>query len=256
MIQRIITALVIIAAVVPPLLFGGYLLAALVALIVVVGGFELFQLTPNYRRMPPIFYFLILGVCFALLFIDIKYRFVVLGMSIITIMALPVFFKHLTSRDSFIISAVFVLFYTFASSFMAIHEYNAYLVWYVIIATYACDTGAYFAGYFFGKHKLCERISPKKTIEGSIGGILFSLVLSAIFAFILLKDVPIALIVASAIGMPIVSQIGDLAFSAIKRNYNIKDFSNIFPGHGGFMDRIDSLVYNLVFFYALMVIFV
>lgn len=256
MIQRIITALLIIAVVVPPLWFGGWLLAALVALIIVVGGFELFQLTPNYRRMPAVFYFIILAVCFGLLFIDVKYRFVVLGMSIIIIMALPVFFARITSRDSFIISAVFVLFYTFASSFMAIHEYNMLLVWYVIIATYACDTGAYFTGYFFGKHKLCERISPKKTIEGSIGGIVFSIVLSTIFSIFLLKDMPLGLLISSAIGMPIVSQIGDLAFSAIKRNYNIKDFSNIFPGHGGFMDRIDSLVYNLVFFYALMMIFV
>ncbi|NCC54851.1 MAG: phosphatidate cytidylyltransferase [Erysipelotrichia bacterium] len=182
--------------------------------------------------------------------------FVVLGMSVITIMALPVFFKQLTSRDSFIICAVFVLFYTFATSFMAIHNYNSYLVWFVIIATYACDTGAYFAGYFFGKHKLCERISPKKTIEGSIGGILFSIILSSIFAFFMLKKVPLVLLISAIFTMPIISQIGDLAFSAIKRNYNIKDFSNIFPGHGGFMDRIDSLVYNLVFFYALMIIFV
>lgn len=256
MIQRIITALVIIAVVIPPLLFGGWLLAALLALIIVVGGFELFQLTPNYQKMPPLFYFIILGICYVLLFVDIKYRFAILGISVIAILASPVFFAKMTSRDSFIISAVFILFYAFASSFIAIHEYNTMLVWYVIIATYACDTGAYFSGYFFGKHKLCERISPKKTIEGSIGGIVFSILLSAVFAFFFLKDVPLILLVIASLSMPIISQIGDLAFSAIKRNYNIKDFSNIFPGHGGFMDRIDSLVYNLVFFYALLIVFI
>ena len=85
---------------------------------------------------------------------------------------------------------------------------------------------------------------------------MLSCVVSFIFAFFLLKGEPVGLIVCSTLTMPIISQIGDLTFSAVKRNYDIKDFSNIFPGHGGFMDRIDSLVYNLVFFYALLIIFI
>ncbi len=256
MIQRIITALVIVALVVPPLLLGGYWLLALVAVIMVVGGVELLQLTPNYRRMPPAFYVVIMLLCAALLFVPEKYFFATNALSIITILAFPIFFSKLTSRDSFVIAVVFILFYAFASSFVSIHKVNEMYVWYIILATYACDTGAYFAGYFFGKHKLCERISPKKTIEGSIGGFLFSVVISFVFALFFLKEAPMSLLVCASLGMPIVSQIGDLAFSSIKRNYNIKDFSNIFPGHGGFMDRIDSLVYNLVFFYALLIIFI
>lgn len=256
MIQRIITALVIIAIVIPPLIVGGPLLYALVGLIMVVGGVELMQLTPNYRRMPPVFYVVIMLICFALLFFGAKYHFLVISISVIAILSLPIFILRLTSRDCFIISTVFVLFYAFASSFVAIHEYNSMLIWFIILATYACDTGAYFSGYFFGKRKLCERISPKKTIEGAIGGIIVSCIASIIFAFFLLKQEPLGLVVCATLTMPIVSQIGDLAFSSIKRNYDIKDFSNIFPGHGGFMDRIDSLVYNLVFFYALLIIFI
>lgn len=256
MIQRIITALVIVVLVVPPLLLGGYWLMALVALIMVVGGVELFQLTPNYKRMPPIFYIGIMLVCASLLFVPRKFYFTVIALSAILILAFPIFFKKLTSRDSFIIAIVFILFYSFASSFVTIHSLNEMYVWYIILATYACDTGAYFAGYFFGKHKLCERISPKKTIEGAIGGYIFSLLISFTFAWFVLKDAPMALLLIASLGMPIVSQLGDLAFSSIKRNYNIKDFSNIFPGHGGFMDRLDSLVYNLIFFYAILIIFV
>ena len=256
MIQRIITALVIVALVVPPLLLGGYWLMALVALIMVVGGMELLQLSPNYRRMPPIFYIVLMLLCASLLFVPEKYYFALASISTITILSFPIAFKKLTSRDSFVIAIVFILFYSFASSFVAIHEANEMFVWYIILATYSCDTGAYFAGYFFGKHKLCERISPKKTIEGAIGGFLLSVIISFTFALLFLKNEPIQLIVCASLCMPIVSQIGDLAFSSIKRNYNIKDFSNIFPGHGGFMDRIDSLVYNLILFYALLLIFI
>lgn len=256
MVQRVITALIIIACVVPPLLFGGWLLNLLVGLIVVVGGYELMELLPNYKKMPPLFYVLIQLICFALLFVNAKFRFALLGIAIIVIMAFPIFFKQITSKDCFILSAIFVLFFTFATAFLTIYKEQPNFIWLILLATYGCDTGAYFTGYFFGKHKLCERISPKKTIEGSIGGIVFSLVLSGIFCFFFIKGYSIVFLTLVSVMMPIVSQIGDLAFSAIKRNYGIKDFSNIFPGHGGFMDRVDSLVYNLVLFYFIMLIFI
>ena len=107
-----------------------------------------------------------------------------------------------------------------------------------------------FIGASFGKHKLCPKISPKKTVEGAIGGILFcdltAVIIGLIFHFCVMPDANInfwALILLGVIDAP-VSILGDLSFSLIKRNYGIKDYGSIFPGHGGMLDRFDSIIFT------------
>lgn len=123
---------------------------------------------------------------------------------------------------------------------------------YVILGTILNDIGAYFVGIFFGKHKLNPRISPKKTWEGFAGGCIISFICTVAFAFIMdavgLKILPNLslekwywVLVISAF-MPLFANLGDFTFSAIKRSFGIKDFSHILPGHGGILDRIDSLL--------------
>lgn len=130
---------------------------------------------------------------------------------------------------------------------------SSFLFLYVVIGTFMCDTGAYATGILFGKHKMNPRISPKKTWEGFFGGLIISFICSFTFAMVLdangyplLKTVLDInhwyLILIISIIMPLVSVLGDLLFSAIKRFYNKKDFSNVLPGHGGVLDRIDSLL--------------
>lgn len=127
------------------------------------------------------------------------------------------------------------------------------LVVYVVIGTIMNDIGAYFVGILFGKHKMNPRISPKKTWEGFAGGIFFSALFSIMFALILaLNNKPILprfdlsqfyWVVLISLVMPLAADVGDFVFSAIKRNAGIKDFSNLLPGHGGLLDRIDSLLF-------------
>ena len=139
-----------------------------------------------------------------------------------------------------------------------VREYlgSSLLFMYVIIGTMITDIGAYFFGVFFGKHKMNPRVSPKKTWEGFFGGIAVSLVFSVSFVFICdAAGCPILpgyldiqhhyWVILLSIVMPIIGNLGDLAFSAIKRDYNVKDFSRIIPGHGGVLDRIDSLVFTM-----------
>lgn len=125
---------------------------------------------------------------------------------------------------------------------------------YCALGTFATDIGAYFVGVFFGKHKINERISPKKTYEGFFGGIVISALLTMAFAFIFaLCGYPILEgvfdiehwynIVSLSIIMPFVGTLGDFIFSSVKRHYNIKDFGNVIPGHGGILDRLDSLIF-------------
>lgn len=135
-------------------------------------------------------------------------------------------------------------------------EFSSFYVLYALCISWMTDTGAYFSGTFFGKRKLCPSISPKKTIEGVIGGIVFSLAISILICFLFERfmfDAGVRvnfhyIIPISLIGS-IISIIGDLAFSAIKRGCHAKDFGNIIPGHGGVLDRFDSVVFVVPFVY-------
>lgn len=123
----------------------------------------------------------------------------------------------------------------------------------IFISAWSCDTFAYFSGRLFGKHKLIPHVSPNKTVEGAIGGVIGAVICSLIYLLILYKLPSTDFIVRinrwiigfATIGFAggICSQIGDLIASAIKRDEDIKDFGWIFPGHGGFMDRFDSVMF-------------
>ena len=132
--------------------------------------------------------------------------------------------------------------------------HSIFLLFYVVIATFFTDIGAYFIGVFFGKHKMNPRISPKKTWEGFFGGMIVSAIVSFAFAFIfaltgnpLLPFLDLShwyYMVAISIIIPPVSVLGDFVFSSIKRYYGIKDFGKLIPGHGGILDRLDSIIFS------------
>lgn len=103
-----------------------------------------------------------------------------------------------------------------------------------------CDMGAYFTGVTIGKHKLCPEISPKKTVEGAIGGIVSSMVFTVVIS-LLFKRFSIGILLAT-IPLCVLGMIGDLFASAIKRSVGLKDYGNLIPGHGGIMDRVDSII--------------
>ncbi len=139
-------------------------------------------------------------------------------------------------------------------------EHGAYIVVMVFIASWISDTGAYFVGSACGKHKLAPVLSPKKSVEGSIGGIVCAAGIGALYALLLerLGLCPAEYIWVFAIigGLgSIISQLGDLGASAIKRQTGIKDYGKLIPGHGGIMDRFDSvivtapLIYYLAYFF-------
>ncbi len=123
---------------------------------------------------------------------------------------------------------------------------GAYIYLLIFIGAWMTDTFAYFTGMFFGKHKLIEDVSPKKTVEGSIGGIFFCAFFFVLFGIIVDiffdRSANIVFLALSGIFISIISQIGDLIMSVIKRHYGIKDYGKLFPGHGGMLDRFDSVL--------------
>ena len=116
----------------------------------------------------------------------------------------------------------------------------------VFIGAWVCDIAAYFVGVSIGKHKLIPEISPKKTVEGAIGGIVFTAIGFVLYGVIVasLTDfrANYVMLFITGIIIPIVSQLGDLVASLIKREHNVKDYGNILPGHGGVLDRFDSVI--------------
>lgn len=139
------------------------------------------------------------------------------------------------------------------------YTYGQYFVWLIFISAFGCDTGAYFAGVTFGKHKLIPELSPKKTIEGSIGGVLAATVLSILFGMYIEHscalewvDTVFLCMLTGIIGS-VLSQFGDLAASSIKRFVGIKDYGNVIPGHGGILDRFDSVLFTAPVVYYVMI---
>lgn len=245
---RIITALLIVACVVPPLLFGGIFIQALISFIIVTGGIELLKLTEHDGTWPIGLKPLMIGSVFLLLCVETKLQMPVLGAVVLMISSIPVFTDRFHAKDGFLCIAYVILFFMFAEAFLNIYDANRMYVWFILFATYGCDTAAYFCGRFFGKHKLNVRISPKKTWEGSIGGWFVGTIAATILGVFLIDSLTFLQLLVAASILAMTGQIGDLAFSAIKRCFNIKDFSNLLPGHGGVLDRIDSLVFNFICF--------
>ncbi|NLJ57375.1 MAG: phosphatidate cytidylyltransferase [Tissierellia bacterium] len=119
---------------------------------------------------------------------------------------------------------------------------NSEFVWLVYIIAFGTDTFAYFSGKLFGKHKLYPEVSPNKTIEGAVGGVIGSTILSLIY-FNYLSINKYFYIIIFSVSTSIFSMVGDLTASKIKRKFRVKDFGNLLPGHGGIMDRFDSVLF-------------
>ena len=248
--QRIITALCIIAAVLPPILLGGLWLDVLMGVFVLVAVYEI--LNCQFKRVPKSLYVLLAAAIALMGVLDWSMVGAVMG---ITMMIL---FLYCVCSEEFSVDKISIVFiftalvsFTVRAILMIYDVYGPTTMIFVAVATYITDTGAYFCGRFLGKHKLNERISPKKTIEGSVGGWISGAVIGFAYGKLFAPQVPVLLLAASSLLMPLVGQLGDLAFSAIKRHDGIKDFGNIFPGHGGVLDRIDSLIFNLILFMSL-----
>ena len=139
-----------------------------------------------------------------------------------------------------------------------IEQFGIYLIFYGLICALATDSGAQLAGMAFGKHKMSPNISPKKTVEGAIGGLIFSLILNAVamilynrLADFTMDEFAVTVLLAACLPVSFLGMMGDLSASVLKRNFGVKDFGKIFPGHGGVMDRFDSSMFTLPVTYAL-----
>ena len=152
------------------------------------------------------------------------------------------------------IGIFYVVFFMMFVAFINGMQDGNILIWYAIIAAWGTDIFAYFVGKAIGKHKF-SKVSPKKSIEGCIGGTLGAILLMLLYTYVAntFWGMNYSYLFIAGIGLilSLIGQIGDFAASSIKRSVDIKDFSNLIPGHGGMLDRIDSLIFLAPFAYAL-----
>lgn len=246
---RIITAILIILVVLPPVYFGGWLLQLLGVFIVVAGTYEMVRALPDFKAWGwPVWIVLVawvLGLYFIQSYPQFMLAYWIVGL--VFFWSLPIFWKKFSQPNSMNLIAIMVIFglcYLSVQILIPVHKY----LWTLCFATYGSDTGAYFFGRFLGKHKMIERISPKKTWEGFFGGWLTGILLSFVVSMLYLNSLNFTVNLLICLLAPVFAELGDLCFSSYKREHGLKDFSNLLPGHGGVLDRIDSLMMNFLLF--------
>lgn len=260
MTKRVVSAIVMVLIFVPFLIIGGIPFTILMAVLGVLGLYELLKIRGDVKKKFPVVMRLLAYLMVIFLIInnansidlqyDLDYRLVSL---IIFLFLAPMVFinnskKYNLNDALFLVGSVVFIGLSF-NLLTVIRNFNIAYIIYLFLITTMTDTFALFTGMFIGKHKLAPEISPKKTIEGAVGGsIMGTLIATAFYTTVISSSVPLVFLILITLALTVVGQIGDLAFSAIKRYYGQKDFSDLIPGHGGILDRLDSLVFVVLAF--------
>ena len=243
--KRILSIIAMLLVAIPIIIVGGIPFKVLVILINIRALKEFISLKRNIPKF--VYYIIYVFVIFSLLINDINYKcFMFL---IFTLTILIIYYndnKKFSSSDLFYMFSGTILIMIPCSYAVTLRNNSLNLLTYLILVTTMTDTFAYLIGKNIGKHKLIEKISPKKTIEGLIGGTVCSVLISSIFYMLIIGNINILYLIFKTAILSITAQFGDLFFSSIKREYNVKDFSNLIPGHGGLLDRIDSLLFVIL----------
>ena len=240
---------------------GGLLLFAVTALISLIGLFELYRvLKIETRSVGVVGYITALSYYGILWWEGQQHLTLMIILSLMAMMSLYVFtFPKYKTEE--ITGAFFGVCYVpvMLSFLYQTREMQdgAYAVWLIFLSSWGCDTCAYCSGMLLGKHRLAPVLSPKKSIEGAVGGTVGAALLGFLFASVFggqmrgISDPKLVCTAACAIAA-VISQIGDLAASAIKSNHDIKDYGHLIPGHGGILDRFDSMIFTApAIFFAL-----
>lgn len=265
MTKRIVSALIILMIVIPLIFLGGNLFNFGVYVISIFALQEFIKIKEDKKAIPFFIKFISYVIITFLLLTNshlkeltfsIDYR-VLAGLFISFL--LPTVLYH--NREKYSINDAFyliggVLFLGISMSLLILIRKTSFsLLIYLILIAVITDTYAYIIGSLIGKHKLLEVVSPKKSWEGMVGGTVFASLFGTIFYHLFVSNtMPIYVVVFITIFLSILGQFGDLVFSAIKRYFGKKDFSNLIAGHGGILDRLDSVIFVLLGFMFFMIL--
>lgn len=263
-IKRVTSAILGLPMVIVVMLLGNqYVIDVAIAIVAIIALHEYFQaFSTKYKPVQWIGYLAAVSICFIHLVTEEQLiRIVTFSIPVV----IAILFIQLVIKNSKInvidiaitfLGIFYVVLFSMFIALLAGRNNGKILVWYIFIISWGTDTFAYLIGRKIGKHKF-SKISPNKSIEGCIAGIVGSVLLSVIYTYCIQQFLHISIftywyVIIMAVVLSVIGQFGDFAASSIKRLVEIKDFSDLIPGHGGILDRIDSLLFIAPFAYILL----
>ncbi len=260
---RLLSGIVLVIIALVTIISGSYLLWGTLFLVSLIGLTELYRAAGVQEKGFSLLALIgALGVAsyyLLLLFGFEAYSMMDMIFILIVLMAVYVFTYPKYHADQVMVAFFGVVYVSVMLSYIYLTrslEGGAFLVWLIFLCSWGCDTCAYCVGILIGKHKMAPVLSPKKSIEGAVGGVVGAALLGLIYALAAGKffpefdHSPAVYALICAVGA-LISMVGDLAASGIKRNHNIKDYGKLIPGHGGILDRFDSVIFTAPVIYFL-----
>lgn len=257
--DRLMSSIVLVVITLVTVIMGGPILAVLSTVISIIGIKELYKIKGIENSIIGIIGYLVTIIYYILLYTkDNEYVAILSLFFLVLILAVYVFAFPKYQSDQ-VMLAFFGFFYvTIMLSYIYLTRMlpeGVFTVWLVFICSWVCDTCAYCVGVLFGKHKMAPILSPKKSIEGAIGGLVGAGLLGALYGFCIVTFAggtisPFIYGIICVVGA-MISMVGDLAASGIKRDNQVKDYGKLIPGHGGILDRFDSVIFTAPVVYYL-----
>ena len=252
---RIISACIMLPLLIVVYL-GGYWLMAAAFIVGIIGLHEFYKGFEAVGNVPckPLGYAAAVMLYGLNIFFPEDYRFVMFWAALAVIASMVYGFdvekRKLQDMTATLMGIFYAVFLSFHIVLIDLSPFSR-LIWLLFLAAFCSVIMAYFTGMAIGKHKLCPHLSPKKSIEGAVGGVIGSVILCVLFGHFFVPDFKVLCLIIGFFGS-IVSQLGDLSASAFKRQMGIKDYGNLIPGHGGILDRFDSVLFTApVVFYCI-----
>ena len=260
-VTRLISGIVLVAVALLTICSGGWILYGTLTIVSLIGMVELYRAVQVQKQGENLLAVVgYLGVILHYILLSLGYsEYAMMNLIIVLIAMMFVYvFSYPKYHAEQVMAAFFGVVYV---GVMLSYIYQtrmirdgAFLVWLIFLCSWGCDTCAYCVGMLIGKHKMAPVVSPKKSVEGAVGGVVGAAALGAIYAAVTHGPI-VEYAVICAVGA-LISMVGDLAASAIKRNRGIKDYGKLIPGHGGILDRFDSVIFTspIIFYLAKMIL--
>ena len=257
---RLISGIVLVALALLLIITGGNVLLGALCVISLIGMFELYRIFKIEKEPAGVAGYIAAIVYYLNLLFGFIPDMMMFVLGVLVVLMFIYVFSYPKYKTEQMLAAFFAVFYV-AVMLSFVYQtrmlpMGTYTVWLIFLCSWGCDTCAYCVGVLIGKHKMAPKLSPKKSIEGAVGGVVGAALLTALYCTILrqqmgtdVKEICILSAIAAVAGL--ISMVGDLCASAIKRNYDIKDYGHLIPGHGGILDRFDSMIITAPIIYYL-----